>query len=63
MTFWKVNELIIDTIITYGPDASVSGHIITTNNLMFAFCDFYRFKGAGGITIKGITTFLIKKTN
>ena len=59
--FWKVKRLIIDTIITHGPDAAVSGQITTPDNLKFSFCDIYRFKGAGGTTINSITTFMIKQ--
>jgi hypothetical protein len=29
---WKAKELIIDTMITHGPDACVSGHITTADN-------------------------------
>ena len=56
---WKAKELIIDTIITHGPDASVSGQITTTNNSKFAFCNVYRFKNAGGTFINSFTTFLL----
>ncbi len=58
---WKVKELVIDAIITHGPDASVSGQIITKDNSTFAFCDIYKFKGAGGTTINSIRTFLIQQ--
>ena len=56
---WKVKELTIDTIITHGPDASVSGQVIAADHSSFSFCDIYRFKGAGGTTINSIKTFLI----
>lgn len=59
---WKVKELTIDTIITHGPDASVSGQIIAADNSTFAFCDIYRFKGAGGTIINSIKTFLVSLT-
>jgi hypothetical protein len=57
---WKVKEITVDTIITHGPDASVSGQITATDNLKYAFCDIYRFKGAGGTIINSITTFLVR---
>nr|WP_294794454.1 hypothetical protein [uncultured Mucilaginibacter sp.] len=57
---WKVKELVIDTIITHGPDASVSGQIIAADKSKFAFCDVYKFKGAGGTIINSIRTFIIK---
>lgn len=58
---WKAKELVIDTMITHGPDASVSGTVISADNSEYAFCDIYRFKGAGGTIINSITTFLIKQ--
>ena len=58
---WKAKELVIDTIITHGPDASVSGQIIAKDNSKFAFCDIYRFKGAAGTMINSIRTFLIQQ--
>lgn len=58
---WKVKELIVDTIITHGSDASVSGQIIASDKSIYKFCDIYRFKGAGGTSINSITTFLIKQ--
>ena len=58
---WKVQELIIETIITHGPDASVSGTIIKSDKKQFAFCDIYRFKGAGGFIINSITSFVIRQ--
>ncbi len=58
---WKAKELIIDTIITHGPEASVSGKLITDDNSKYAFCDIYRFKGAGGFIISSIATFLIRQ--
>ena len=58
---WKVKEITVDTIITHGPDASVSGQIKATDNLKYAFCDIYKFKGAGGTTINSILTFLIRQ--
>lgn len=58
---WKAKELTIDTIITHGPDASVSGKITATDNRKFSFCDIYRFRGAGGTIIKSIKTFIIEE--
>ena len=57
---WKVKELVIDTIITHGIDASVNGEVVTTDNVKFIFCDIYKFKGFKGSTIKSIKSFLIK---
>lgn len=60
--FWQVKELTVETIITHGPDASVSGQITTVSDTKFSFCDVYRFKGAGGLTIKSIKSFIIQET-
>ena len=57
---WEVKELVINTIITHGPDASVSGEITTADKSKFAFCDVYKFKGAGGTTLNSIRTFIVK---
>jgi hypothetical protein len=58
---WNVKELEINAIITHGNDASVNGQVVTRNNLIFAFCDVYKFRGFKGTTIKSIQTFLIQK--
>lgn len=58
---WKAQELVIDTIITHGPDASVSGQITMADNSKIAFCDIYRFKSAGGTTINSIKTFFAEQ--
>ncbi|HRH03005.1 MAG TPA: hypothetical protein PLN13_11580 [Bacteroidia bacterium] len=57
---WKIKELTIETLITHGTDASVSGQIISNDNTKFCFCDLIKFRGAGGTKLNSITTFLIK---
>jgi len=57
---WKLKQLTVDTIITHGRDAAVSGQIKLFDNAQFSFCDVYKFKGAGGTTIKEILRFLVK---
>lgn len=57
---WKIRELTIETIITHGSDASVSGHIIANDNSKFCFCDVVKFKGFKGTKLNSITSFLIK---
>jgi len=59
-SLWNVKSLIIDTIITHGPDVCVSGTVTTSGNKFFMFCDIYRFKGAGGSIISDITSFIIE---
>ena len=58
---WKAKEITVDTIITHGAEASVSGTIKATDNLKYVFCDIYKFKGAGGTTITSIMTFLVQQ--
>lgn len=58
---WNVKELEIDAIITHGNDASVNGRVVTRNNLIYAFCDIYKFRGFKGTIIKSIQSFLIQK--
>lgn len=57
---WKAKEVIVDTIITHGPDASMNGRITAADKTTYKFCDVYRFKSAGSATISSITTFLIE---
>jgi hypothetical protein len=57
---FKAKEVIVDTIITHGYDASVSGQITAADKTTYKFCDVLRFKGASGAVISSITTFLIE---
>ncbi|MFN8164801.1 MAG: nuclear transport factor 2 family protein [Bacteroidia bacterium] len=54
----KAKELTIETIITHGREAAVSGHFKGKDNLKHLFCDVFRFKGAGGISISSVLTFI-----
>ena len=56
---WKAKELIVETIITHGPLASVSGQITAADKTTYKFCNVYQFKSAGSATLNSITTFLI----
>ena len=56
----NAKEVVMDTIITHGPDACISGKITRSDKSQYRFCDIYRFKGAGGFVLHSITTFLIK---
>jgi hypothetical protein len=57
---WKPREVTIDTIITHGRDAAVSGRITASDKSMYSFCDVFRFKGAAGTVIDEIKTFIIR---
>jgi|SRR5690606_12114767 len=41
--FWQSKALTIDSIITHGKEACVSGEIITSDGSMFEFCDIIKF--------------------
>ena len=58
--FWNVKELVIDAIITHGNEASVNGTVVTSDDLKFAFCNVYKFKGFKGTLLKSIQTYLIE---
>jgi len=58
--FWKVKELTIETIITHGPDASVSGSIVDASGEKFSFCDIYKFSSAGSSIIRSVKSYIIE---
>jgi hypothetical protein len=60
---WKVKELVVESIITHGPEASVSGQVVAKDKSVYKFCHVYRFTRASGVTINSITTFVIKELN
>src|SRR5690606_11069170 len=57
---WNVKELVIDAIITHGNEASANGTVVTSDDLKFAFCNVYKFKGFKGTLLKSIQTYLIE---
>src|SRR5690606_22511974 len=57
---WKAKELVVDTIITHGREASVNGQIVARDNSSYSFCEVFRFKSAGSTAIQSIKTFMIK---
>jgi hypothetical protein len=60
---WKVKELIVETIITHGYEASVSGQVTTKDKSTYKFCHIYRFNKASGVTITSLTTFVMEQLN
>ncbi|MCM4157826.1 DNA-binding protein [Gramella sp. AN32] len=56
----QAKELIIDQILSHGKEGAVNGIIELKNGKKYAFSDFYKFKGAKGVTIKSITTYVIE---
>jgi hypothetical protein len=60
LTLWKVKELVVETIITHGYEASVSGQVVAKDKSLYKFCHIYRFPKASGVTISTLTTFVVK---
>lgn len=58
---WNVKELDIDAIITHGNEASANGRVVTSENLKFAFCHVYKFKGFKGTQVQSIQAYLIQE--
>ncbi|MBX7125702.1 MAG: hypothetical protein K1X47_08425 [Cyclobacteriaceae bacterium] len=56
----KSHAISVDTIITHGTEASVSGVITMKSVAVYSFCDVFKFTGAGGSAIKEITSFLVR---
>src|SRR5690606_62467 len=57
---WKVKGMSIDTIITHGTEASVSGQITAKDNSKFGFCNIYKFRSAGAAIVNSVRTFLVR---
>lgn len=56
----KVARLTINNIITHGRTAAVDGELELANGFQLAFCDIYKFTGAGPkAKIKEITAYVI----
>src|SRR3546814_823977 len=55
-----VKKLVLQTVVTHGRDASVSGEMHMATGEVYAFCDVYAFAKASGTTLKSITSYVIK---
>ena len=56
----KATELTIDQVLSHGKEGAVNGIIKMQNEKKYAFSDFYKFKGAKGLIIKSITSYVIE---
>ena len=56
----KAKEFRINTIITHGPEAAVSGTLTPISGPPISFCDLFTFKGAGGTLVESIFSFHVK---
>ena len=59
MAYPSPKELILDSIITHGSEASANGLIVMDDHT-FAFCDIYQFKSAGSTILVEMKSFVIK---
>ena len=57
---YKLKSLQIDTIITHGAHASVSGKFITMTDDTYEFCDVIKFQTAAAKAIFSIRSFIYK---
>ena len=55
----KAAELTIDQILSHGKEGATNGIMKMQNGKKYAFSDFYKFKGAKGVKIKFITSYVI----
>jgi len=60
LALWNVKESIVETIITHGYEASVSGQVVAKDKSVYKFCHIYRFPKTSGVTIRSLTTFVVK---
>ncbi|GAA4303427.1 nuclear transport factor 2-like protein [Aestuariibaculum suncheonense] len=56
----KATELIIDQILSHGKEGATNGIMKMQNGKKYAFSDFYKFKGAKGVKIESITSYVIE---
>lgn len=59
MKTYTADELVIQSIITHGREAAVSGEI-KMGEKSYSFCDVYRFTGNKGDMIKALDSFIIE---
>ena len=57
------SDLVIETIITHGRDASINGVIKSNSGQSHAFCDVIQFTSAAGKQIKTMTSYSIALEN
>ena len=62
MKQYTASELTIDTIITHGREAAVSGTMTMEDGKRFSFADIYTFRGAKGDRIAALTSYVVETT-
>ncbi|HMI04863.1 MAG TPA: nuclear transport factor 2 family protein [Pedobacter sp.] len=53
----RMQQLTITKMITHGPEAAVSGTVLTESGLEYHFCDIFTFSSAGSSMIKHVSSF------
>lgn len=56
----KAAELTISQVLSHGKEGAANGIMTMQNGKKYAFSDFYRFKGAKGVKINSITSYVIE---
>ena len=56
----EVSELVLEQILSHGKQGATNGTIKMLNGKKYAFSDFYRFKGAKGVKLKSITSYVME---
>jgi len=53
----RMRQLTITNMITHGPEAAVSGTVLTESGLEYHFCEIFTFSSAGSAKIKRVSSF------
>ncbi|MBG47610.1 MAG: DNA-binding protein [Pseudozobellia sp.] len=61
MKEYTAKEVKIESIITHGRFAAVNGTMVMNKGNVFAFADFYEFRGAKGNLVKKLTSYVVEK--
>ncbi|MEH6657071.1 nuclear transport factor 2 family protein [Leeuwenhoekiella marinoflava] len=56
----KVGELVLEQILSHGKEGASNGIMKMQDGKKYAFSDFYKFKGAKGIKITLITSYIVE---
>ncbi|MCE7053132.1 nuclear transport factor 2 family protein [Algoriphagus sp. AGSA1] len=60
MKGYKASELVLDQILSHGKEGAANGTMKMEDGKIYAFSDFYRFKGAKGVKIQSISSYIIE---
>ncbi|RXG32423.1 nuclear transport factor 2 family protein [Leeuwenhoekiella marinoflava] len=56
----KVSKLVLEQILSHGKEGASNGIMKMQDGKKYAFSDFYKFKGAKGIKITLITSYIVE---